>query len=99
MPKQTLKVVARVIARTDKIPEAQTILHGIVAPTRQEAGCLSYQLFSNNSHPVEFLVIEEWTDENAIAVHFAAPHIQQAPAEIVPLLAQALDIQKYTLLD
>lgn len=99
MSKQTIKVVAHVIARTDKIPEVQTIPRGIVAPTRQETGCLSYQLFSNNSHPVEFLVIEEWTDENAIAAHFTTPHIQQALTEIAPLLAQAPDIKKYTLLD
>lgn len=35
MSKQTIKVVAHIIACTDKIPEVQTILHGIVAPTRQ----------------------------------------------------------------
>ena len=98
MSKQTIKVVAHVIARTDKIPQVQTILQGIVVPTRQEAGCLSYQLFSNDGNPGEFLFIEEWTDENAIAAHFCTPHIQQALAEITPLLAQTPDIQQYTLL-
>jgi quinol monooxygenase YgiN len=98
MSKQTIKVVAHVIAHTDKIPQVQAILQKIVAPTRQEAGCLSYQLFSNDSQPSEFLFIEEWTDENAIAAHFGTPHIQQALAEITPLLALAPDIQQYTLL-
>ncbi|NBQ69972.1 MAG: hypothetical protein EBU46_14565 [Nitrosomonadaceae bacterium] len=56
MSTQTIRVVAHLIARTDKIPEVQAILQGIVAPTRQEAGCLSYQLFSNDGNPVEFFV-------------------------------------------
>lgn len=98
MSAQTIRVVAHIIARADKIPQVQTILQGIVAPTRQEAGCLSYQLFSNDGNPVEFLFIEEWTDENAIVAHFGTPHIQQALAKITSLLAQAPDIQKYTLL-
>ena len=33
-----------------------------------------------------------------ITAHFGTPHIQQALAEITSLLAQAPDIQKYTLL-
>jgi len=98
MSTQTIKVVVHIIARADKIPEVQTILQGIVAPTRQEAGCLSYQLFSNDVNPVEFLFIEEWVNESAIGAHFSAPHIQQALAEISPLLAQAPDIQHYALL-
>ncbi|UJP01618.1 MAG: antibiotic biosynthesis monooxygenase [Nitrosomonas sp.] len=98
MSAQTIRVVAHVIAHADKIPQVQAILQKIVAPTRQEAGCLSYQLFSNDGSPGEFLFIEEWTNENAIAAHFGTPHIQQALAEITPLLAQAPDIQQYTLL-
>lgn len=98
MSKQTIRVVAHVIARADKIPQVQTILQGIVAPTRQEAGCLSYQLLHHRNNPATFLFIEEWADENAIGAHFSTPHIQQALSEITPLLAQAPDIQQYTLL-
>lgn len=98
MSKQTIKVVAHVIARAEKIPQVQSILQGIIVPTRQEAGCLSYQLLHHRNNPATFLFIEEWTDENAIVAHFGTPHIQQALAEITPLLAQAPDIQQYTLL-
>ena len=98
MSKQTIRVVAHLIARTDKIPQVQAILQGIVAPTRQEAGCLSYQLLHHRNNPATFLFIEEWADENAISAHFSTPHIQQALAEITPLLAQTPDIQQYTLL-
>ncbi|QOJ22590.1 MAG: antibiotic biosynthesis monooxygenase [Gammaproteobacteria bacterium] len=98
MSKQTIRVVAQVIARTDKIPEIQAILQNIVAPTRQETGCLSYQLLRHSSNPAAFLFIEEWTDENAVDAHFRTAHIQEALAKAAPWLAQAPDIQRYTLL-
>lgn len=98
MSKHTIRVVAQIVASTDKIPEVHAILQGIVAPTRQEPGCLSYQLLQHRSNPAVFLFIEEWTDEQAIDAHFSTPHIMEALVKVTPLLAQAPDIQRYTLL-
>ncbi len=98
MSKKTIKVVAQVTALADKIVEVQAILQAIVAPTRLETGCLSYQLFRNSGHPVEFLFIEEWVDEQAIAAHFTTPHIQDTLAKVTPLLAAAPIIKQYEFL-
>lgn len=98
MSRHTIRVVAQVVARTEKISEVQTILQEIIAPTRQETGCLSYQLLHHRSNPAVFLFIEEWADEQAIDTHFGTAHIQQALAKVMPMLAQAPDIQRYTLL-
>ncbi|MDO9311240.1 MAG: putative quinol monooxygenase [Nitrosomonas sp.] len=98
MSKKTIKVVAQVIAFADKINEVQAILQAIVAPTRLETGCLSYQLFRNSDHPAEFLFIEEWVDEQAIDAHFATPHMRDALEKATPLLAAAPIIKKYQLL-
>ena len=98
MSQHTIRVIAQVVAQTDKIPEVHTILQDIVAPTRRETGCLSYQLLRHRSNPAVFLFIEEWTDEQAIDAHFGTPHIREALVKATPLLAQAPDIQRYTLL-
>ncbi len=98
MSQHTIRAVAQVVACTDKIPEVHAILQGIVAPTRQEPGCLNYQLLQHRSNPAVFLFIEEWSDEQAIDAHFGTPHIREALVKVTPLLAQAPDIQHYTLL-
>ena len=98
MSQQSIRVIAQITAQTDKIFEVQTILQDIVVPTRQETGCLSYQFLRHRSNPAVFLFIEEWTDEQAIDAHFGTAHIQKALASATPLLAQAPDIQRYTLL-
>jgi|CXWL01.1.fsa_nt_gi quinol monooxygenase YgiN len=95
MSKKTIKVVAQVIALVDKITEVQAILQAIVAPTRLETGCLSYQLFRNSGHPAEFLFIEEWADEKAIDAHLVTPHMWDALEKVTPLLAAAPIIKKY----
>jgi len=94
----TVRVIAEITARADKVTEVETILKKIIAPTRQENGCLSYQLFRNNHHGTEFLFIEEWTDEQSIEAHFNTPHIQEALNQAIPFLAKAPNIQKYTCL-
>lgn len=95
MSKKTIKVVAQVTALADKIAEVQAILQAIVAPTRLETGCLSYQLVRNSGHSAEFLFIEEWVDEPAIDAHFTTPHMRDALEKATPLLAAAPVIKKY----
>lgn len=96
MSKEIIRVIAEITARADKVAEVEAILKNIIAPTRQENGCLSYQLFRNKSHAAEFLFIEEWADEKAVDAHFNTPHIQEALSQATPLLAKAPNIQKYT---
>ncbi|MBX3615950.1 putative quinol monooxygenase [Nitrosomonas sp.] len=96
MSKETIRVIAEITARVDKVAAVEAILKKIIVPTRQENGCLSYQLFRRRNHTAEFLFIEEWTDEKAVDAHFKTPHLQEALNQVTPLLAKAPNIQKYT---
>jgi quinol monooxygenase YgiN len=40
----SLRVIARVAAKADRVEQVRTILMGVVEPTRREPGCLGYQL-------------------------------------------------------
>jgi len=42
---QAVRVVARVVARPGKEDELQTLLRGLIEPTRREPGCVTYELF------------------------------------------------------
>ena len=47
MTTQSVRVVARIIALHDKVEETKAMLMALIEPTRQEAGCLQYQLLQN----------------------------------------------------
>ncbi|MEO8661020.1 MAG: putative quinol monooxygenase [Bryobacteraceae bacterium] len=94
----SLIVVALLPARPDKIEDTRALLLGLIAPTRAEAGCISYQLHQNNANPADFCFIEEWKDDDALDQHLATPHLQAARERMPELLAGPPDIRRYSLI-
>lgn len=98
MEKETVWVVARVTARPDQIDALKAILLELIAPTRLEAGCISYQLLQNSADPAEFTFIERWVSRSAIDAHLASTRIRDALSNAQSLLAAEMDMRCYTLL-
>ncbi|MGV6874267.1 putative quinol monooxygenase [Pseudochelatococcus sp. B33] len=48
----------------------------VVAATRAEPGCLSYELFVSLSDPERWQFVERWADNDALAAHFNQPHMK-----------------------
>jgi quinol monooxygenase YgiN len=90
-----MKVILRLAAQPDKVEDLKAILTGLVAPTRKEAGCLSYEIFQNRADPCDFTFVEEWASDTALDAHWKAPHVQDALARGVPLLTAEPDDRRY----
>ncbi len=73
---KTITVVATFEARPGKENELRNALIGLVAPTRQENGCLNYDLHVLPENPAKFLFHENWTTKAALDVHLQSAHIQ-----------------------
>jgi len=97
MAQDTLRVIARVKARPDKVNELLSVLSSLVEPTRKEPGCISYNLFQNNQDPTDFALIEEWKSGPALESHLATKHFKDALAKLPNLTAAEPDIQRYHL--
>ncbi len=91
----TIRVVARLIARSDKVEAMQEVLQGLIAPTRREAGCITYELLQNRSDPTDFTFVEEWASEPALDAHLSSPHVQGALVHLADLAAVSPDIRRY----
>lgn len=94
----TVRVIAQLVALPGRQEELKSILADLVEPTRQEQGCLLYQLLQNQSDPNEFVFIEEWESQAMLEAHLISPHINQADAKLDGVLAAEPDIQLYRLL-
>jgi quinol monooxygenase YgiN len=97
MAENTLRVVARVKARPNKVNELLSILSLLVEPTRKEPGCLSYELLQNNEDPTDFTLIEAWRSNAALESHFATNHFKEALTKMPNLVAAEPDIRRYHL--
>ena len=90
-----IRVVAHLQAHPEKASELRELLEGLVVPTRQEAGCVSYEMLESLEDPAKFTFVEEWTSEEALQAHFETEHIRSALENFPALLAADLDLRTY----
>lgn len=96
-PKEIIRSIALTVARPDKVEEVQSILEGLIEPTRQEKGCLLYELWQNGDDPTDFVLVEEWESKEALEKHFTSPHMLNMP-DPSSFVAAPPDIRRYQLI-
>jgi quinol monooxygenase YgiN len=97
MTTKTIRVVARLTARPDRVDETLEALTALIAPTRAEDGCILYELSQNNDDPTDFTFVEEWTTDAALDAHLESDHIRKLQSQADDLLSAPPDVRRYTL--
>lgn len=95
MPKHSVRVVARLIAQEDSIDKVRTVLTTLIEPSRQEQGCVSYELLRNSADAKDLTVVEEWQTDAALDAHFETAHFHEATTKLQGILAGEPDIRRY----
>lgn len=73
-----LHVVATIPAKQGSEDAIRAALTELVEATRQEEGCVSYDLYESQAAPGTFVTVEVWRDQEALDGHMQSPHLQQA---------------------
>ncbi|MBD8868181.1 putative quinol monooxygenase [Nocardioides donggukensis] len=73
-----LHVVATIPARSGSEAVIREALTTLVAATRDEEGCLSYDLYESAAAPGTFVTVERWSGQEALDAHMATPHVGAA---------------------
>jgi quinol monooxygenase YgiN len=76
MNTKTLTVVAQVKAKPGKEREVREALASLVAPSRKDAGCMSYDLHQATDNPALFLFYENWASRDHLDRHLQKPDLQ-----------------------
>jgi quinol monooxygenase YgiN len=97
MSQDTVRVIARLRAKPGKENELRALSVGLLAPTRQEAGCIRYELFVDEANPGDLTFVEEWRDGAALDAHLATAHVQHAMSRVPELLAAELELRRLKL--
>jgi quinol monooxygenase YgiN len=69
-----LIVIATVVAKKESVEQLKGELLKLVAPTRQEEGCISYTLQQDNEDPSVFIFYETWENLAYLEKHMASSH-------------------------
>ncbi len=94
----SLRVVAHLRAKADKIEETREALTALIAPTCAEDGCVVYELLQNDADPTDFTFVEEWSGDTALNAHLQSEHIRDLQSRADELFAGPPDIRRYTLI-
>ena len=87
-----LHVVATIPAKPDAIDAIRSALQAMMRATRDEEGCLAYDLFESAAAPGTFVTVERWTDQAALDAHLQTPHVADAFAAADGALAAEVAI-------
>ena len=79
-------VVAQITAKAEYRDFVQSELIKLVAPTRQETGCIEYRLHQDLDDPALFLFFETWEDRTSLERHLASEHFKQYAAAVTPCI-------------
>jgi quinol monooxygenase YgiN len=88
MQTPTLTVVATVKAKPGQEARLRQDLLSLIPTTRQEPGCLNYDLHVATDNPASFLFHENWMSKRHLDDHLARPHLQAFLAKAGDLLAE-----------
>jgi quinol monooxygenase YgiN len=69
-----LTVVAQVTAKADAVAQVKSELLKLMEPTRNEAGCIEYNLHQDNADPARFIFYETWEDSASLEKHLITEH-------------------------
>ena len=94
----SLRVVARIEAKPDKVEEVRELLLALIEPTRREQGCVTYELLQNREDPCDFTFVEEWACDSDLDAHAASDHLRTIGAKLSSVTSTRPDIRKYKLL-
>jgi len=76
MTSKPITVTAAFQARPGKESELKRVLSGLLGPTRQESGCLNYDLHASKQDPAKFLFHENWASQSALDAHLQSSHVK-----------------------
>jgi quinol monooxygenase YgiN len=78
-----------------EIARIKDALERNVAATRAEAGCARYSYSVDISDPNLLHIAEEWSDDDAIAAHMAAPHMAELMGALGAAKLEAISVNAY----
>ena len=77
-----ITLIAKSIIKKGKKEEFKKTAKELIAESRKEEGCISYNLYGNLKNKNIMIFLEEWKDEKSIELHKNSDHYKR----IIPTL-------------
>jgi quinol monooxygenase YgiN len=85
-------VIARVKAKQGKKDELKQALMSLIEPSRNDDGCINYDLHDSEDEEGQFMFHETWRDKEALAKHLSTPHLRDFISKADDLLEGEMNV-------
>ncbi|NJO41307.1 MAG: antibiotic biosynthesis monooxygenase [Cyanobacteria bacterium RU_5_0] len=92
MSASLLTIVARIKAKPGMEERMRQDLLGLLAPTRAESSCITFDLLIDTNDPTVFVLYENWKDQAALDAHFQQPYVKQVFKAYEETLAEPIAV-------
>ncbi|QUJ70438.1 antibiotic biosynthesis monooxygenase (plasmid) [Photobacterium sp. GJ3] len=89
-----ITVVATLVAKENKTEILKNALSALIVPSREEDGCIRYDLHQSIENPAKFTVLEEYQNQSALDYHNSQPYLSHLINQL-DTLAENVDIATY----
>lgn len=87
-----IAVYAVAVVKAEHIETFKTVAKPLIEASRQDRGCVSYQLGAVSGKENTFAFVEQWQSPEDLELHTQQAHFIQAVEKFADLLSQPLDI-------
>ena len=85
-------VIAQLVAAEGKVNELKEMLLNLLETSRNDDGCINYDLHQSEDNSKVFMFHENWASKKLLDKHLATPHLQEFIKKSENLLAKPLDV-------
>lgn len=89
-----IKITAKHTVKENCADELIKVLKELVAKSRLEEGCISYNLYKDIDNEDTYTIIEEWHDIKSLHNHFQTAHFKTLTEKVKPYIKECI-INKY----
>jgi quinol monooxygenase YgiN len=90
-----LSVIAYITAKAAHQDQVREALLDLVAQTRNEKGCINYDLHQSQENASEFAIYENWEKADDLDAHAKSAHLQAFSRIARHLLERPAEIRKW----
>ncbi len=95
MQTAAVQVIATLPIQAPHVERALALLEALAGTARQAPGNRRFEVYQHAADPSRLATIETWQDASAADGHMASTYVQDALAELGPLLAGPPAIERY----
>ena len=92
-----LTVIAYITAKAGHQDRVREALLDLVAQTRNEKGCVNYDLHQSQENTNEFAIYENWNEATDLDAHARSAHLQEFTRIAGHLLERPAEIGKWSM--